>query len=37
MEVADMPKTENKRICYSCGESLPEGDFYKSYSDFYFD
>lgn len=32
-----MPKTENKRICYSCGESLPEGDFYKSYSDFYFD
>ena len=37
MEVADMPKAENKRICYSCGESLPESDFYKSYSDFYYD
>ena len=32
-----MPKAENKRICCSCGESLYESDFYKSYSDFYYD
>ena len=32
-----MPKAVNKRICCSCGESLPESDFYKSYSDFYYD
>jgi len=35
MEVANMPKVVEKCVCCRCGESLPETQFYKSYSPFY--
>jgi hypothetical protein len=35
--VAEMPNTKEKRICCTCGESLVNTKFYKSYSDFYTD
>lgn len=32
-----MPKTSEKRVCCTCGESLVTTKFYKSYSKFYID
>lgn len=32
-----MPSNDSKYICCSCGESLAQSNFYKSYSGFYYD